>query len=317
MPKAKSSETTLPTLRELVDAGAHFGHRRSRSYPAARQYTYAVRDRLFVINLEATREKLGEAMAALEAMAAEGQTIMFVGTKPQAAEAIKTTATIAGMPYVNQRWLGGTLTNFTTIRANLEKLNHLTSLVETQEFEQFSKRDRGQITKQLAKLERMFTGMKDLNGKPDALIVVDITEEDVATAEANSAGIPIIGIVDTNANPNLVTHPIPANDDSRRTIELILNLLAEAIVRGKAKMPAPAAPVAETATKAEQAEQTHIPTSRVDDVVVAKPEEVEEAPAMVKADAPVKKVAKKAPAKKPTAKKATATPTKSKAKKAA
>lgn len=308
MPKSTKPVLNLPSLRDLVDAGAHFGHRRSRSYPAARQFTYAVRDRLFVINLEVTREKLAEAMAAVEAMAAEGKTLMFVGTKPQAAEAVKAAATAAGMPYVNHRWLGGTLTNFTTIRANLDKLNHLAALVGTQEFEQFSKRDRGQITKQLAKLERMFSGMKDLAGKPDALIVVDIAEEDVATAEANSAGIPIIGIVDTDANPSLVTHPIPANDDSRKTIELILTLLAEAIVRGRAAMPAPVAVATPAATKAEQmAQDVVVPTSPAPaEPAVVKPEEVAEAPATVKKTSARKSAAKKPATNKSTAKKKTA-----------
>ncbi len=239
MPAKKVTTDTLPTLRDLVDAGAQFGHRRSRSYPKARQFTYTVRDRVFVINLEKTVERLKVAKEAAESWASQGKTILFVGTKPQAAEALKVAADQAGMPYINYRWLGGTMTNFATIKRNLDTLAALEQVADTERFTEFTKQERGRITKRVTKLNKLLGGIKDLQRVPDALIIVDIAEEEVATAEAQKLGLPVIGLVDTNANPDLVSHPIPVNDDSRRAIELILGQLVEAIVAGTAKVPAP------------------------------------------------------------------------------
>ncbi len=246
-PEKTSKTQHLPSIRDLVDAGAHFGHRRSRTNPKAKQFTYLMRDRVYVIDLGKTQEYLAAAAQAAEGLAKDGKTFVFVGTKPQAAEAVKAAAEAAGMPYVNHRWLGGTLTNFETIRSNLELMSRLESLVETDSFEQFTKKERGRITKQLAKLRKTFTGIKDLTRVPDAMVVVDVTEEDIAVMEANRLGLTLFGVVDTNANPEVVTHPIPANDDSRKTIELILGVLAEAITRGKAQAPV-AAPADDTIT---------------------------------------------------------------------
>lgn len=234
---AKAHSYTIPTLRELVDAGAHFGHRRSRSHPKARQFVYTIHDRVLVLNLEHTQSKLIEALKAVEALAAEGKRFLFVGTKAQAAEAVKNAATAAGMPYVNQRWMGGTMTNFETIRRNLDKLARLEQLEASEEFTEFTKKERVDILRQKEKLTKNFGGIATMNRLPDALIVVDLDQENIAVAEATRLGIPVIGIVDTNVDPAKATYPIPANDDSRRTIEMIVNLLAEAIVEGVKQVP--------------------------------------------------------------------------------
>ncbi len=233
--------TTMPTLRELVDAGAHFGHRRSRSHPNARQFVYAIRDRVLVINLEDTVAKLKEAAAAAEAWAAEGKVFLFVGTKPQAAEVVRATAIKAGMPYITQRWLGGTLTNYPTIRRNLDKLARLDEVAASPQFEAFTKQQRVGLSRTRDKLQKMFGGIAGITKIPDVLVIVDLDQEKIAVREANTLGLPIIGLVDTNVDPNLVTYPIPANDDSRRTIELVLHHLTEAIIAGVARIPAPVA----------------------------------------------------------------------------
>src|SRR5690606_11387883 len=151
-----TKKTSLPTVRDLVDAGAHFGHRRSRSHPKSRQFVYTIRDRVLVLDLEKTREKLEVTVSDVEQLAAQGKTFLFVGTKPQAREAIKAAAERVGMPYVTHRWLGGTLTNYETIRANLEKLARLDEIVATEAFEQFTKKERGRIDKERAKLSKIF-----------------------------------------------------------------------------------------------------------------------------------------------------------------
>lgn len=295
---------TLPTLRDLVDAGAHYGHQRAKSYPKARQFAFTVREHTLVINLEQTVEALAGATKALIELAANGKTILFVGTKPQAVEAVRAAATKTGMPYVAQRWLGGTLTNFHTIQQNLKKLTDLETLMASEAFEAMSKKDRGRATKQHAKLVKIFEGMKGLGRRPDALVLVDITEENIALAEARRLGVPTFAIVDTNANPDLVTHAIPANDDSRRAIALILDVLAEAILEGKSQIPAVVKPDLTDATKAE----------RMAAETPAEAELVAPDAAPVVADAPVE-AAKKPAAKKTT--KAAAAEKKSAAKKAA
>lgn len=248
MPTAKKTDVTisLPTIRELVDAGAHFGHRRSRSHPNARQFVYTIRDRVLVINLEDTLSRLKEATQAAGHWAAEGKTFLFVGTKPQAAEAIKTAATKAGMPYINQRWLGGTLTNYATIRRNLDKLARLDEVAASAQFEAFTKKERVGLQRTRDKLQKMFGGIANLSKLPDVLVVVDLDQEKIAVGEANKIGLPIIALVDTNVDPNLAEYPIPGNDDSRKTIELVLNQLADAISQGVAMIPAPVAQPAAT-----------------------------------------------------------------------
>lgn len=290
MPTTKKKEitTTMPTIRDLVDAGAHFGHRRSRSHPNARQFVYTIRDRVLVINLEDTLSRLKDAAAAAGHWAAEGKVFLFVGTKPQAAEAVKAAAIKAGMPYITQRWLGGTLTNYATIRRNLDKLARLEEVAASQEFEVFTKKERVGLTRTKDKLTKMFGGIAGIAKIPDVLVVVDLDQEKIAVGEANKLGVPIIGLVDTNVDPNLVTYPIPGNDDSRRTIELVLDQLAEAIAQGVAMIPAPvAAPVVtekteEAAPKIENYEAATTADQMASDLGIAAAVEAEPAVETVK-----------------------------------
>lgn len=259
MPKQTTKTQQIPSLRDLVDAGAQFGHRRSRTYPTSRQYAYGLRDRVYVIDLEKTRDRLEVAAKAVTELAQQGKTFLFVGTKPQAAATVKQIAEQLGQPYIVHRWLGGMLTNFETLHKSLQKIERYTTLMTTDQFEEFTKQEQSRIRKELARLERNFGGLRKLNRLPDALVIVDIHEENIAVAEARALSLPIIAIVDTNSNPDLVTYPIPANDDSRKTIELILKVVAEAIELGRASAPAVQPGAAPAEPETEVAEETETP----------------------------------------------------------
>ena len=239
----------LPTLRDLVDAGAQFGHQRSRTYPTAKQFTYALRERVYVIDLEKTLSGLDHAAKMMEALATQGKQVIFVGTKQQAIGPVKAAAEATGMSFINHRWLGGTLTNFDTLRRNIEKLDRLEEVINSPQADEFTKQERGRIKKQIAKLDKNFQGLRNLKKLPDALVVIDVNHEKIAIAEANDLGIPVIALVDTDANPALISHVIPGNDDSRKTIEIVLNVMIEAIKAGQKAAPlkqaAPQAPTAE------------------------------------------------------------------------
>jgi small subunit ribosomal protein S2 len=239
---------SLPTLRDLVDAGAQFGHQRSRTYPTAKRFIYTLRERVYVIDLEKTLTGLEQAAKAIEAIATQGKQIIFVGTKQQAIGPVQAAAEATGMSFINHRWLGGTLTNFDTLRRNIDKLDRLEQVSDSEQFEEFTKQERGRIKKQIAKLDKSFKGLRNLKKLPDAIVVIDVAHENIAIAEANALGIPVFALVDTDANPALVKHVIPGNDDSRKTIELVLNVLVEAIKAGQKLTPAvqaPATPAAE------------------------------------------------------------------------
>lgn len=219
----------MPTLTELLDAGAHFGHKKEKSFPRAKQFTYTIRDNVYVINLEITLERLEKAIKFLSGEIGEGKTVLFVGTKQQAKEAVKNTALDLNMPYMVERWLGGTLTNFETIRKSLNTLNELEELVKSEEVNSFTKKERKRIEEKKDKLNLLFEGIKDLKSLPDIIFIVDTAKESVAVLEARKINIPIVGICDTNANPDLINIPIPANDDSKNTIELIMKKIKEGI----------------------------------------------------------------------------------------
>lgn len=219
----------MPTLSELLEAGAHFGHKKERSFPRAKKFVFTIRDSIFVIDLEKTVEGLKNAIEFLQKALQSGQTILFVGTKRQAKETVKKTAENLKMPYVTQHWLGGTLTNFETIHKNLKKLSQLEELVKTEDFQKYTKKERQRIEEKIVRLNLIFGGLRDLSRLPDVLFIVDTAKENVAVSEARKVNIPIIGICDTNANPDLVDFPIPANDDSEKAIQLILGKVEEAL----------------------------------------------------------------------------------------
>jgi len=221
----------MPTLSQLLEVGAHFGHKKERSHPRAKDFVYAIRDSVYVIDLEQTLEKLEQAIEYLKSQIDTGKTVLFVGTKRQAKEAIKKTAESLAMPYIVERWLGGTLTNFETISKSLKQLVQLEELMKSEEFTKYTKKERRRIEKKVARLNALFEGIKELKFIPDVLFVVDVAAENVVTSEAKRMNIPIVGICDTNADPTLINYPIPANDDSEKTIKLILQTI-EAGIKG-------------------------------------------------------------------------------------
>ena len=238
----------MPTLTELLEAGAHFGHKKEKSSPRAKQFTYTIRDNIFVIDLDQTIARLKEAIDYLKKARDEGKTILFVGTKSQAKVAVKKAAESLNMPYVIVRWLGGMLTNFTTIRQSLKQLTDLETLAKSPDFDKFTKKERKRIEEKIIKLSEIFGGLKDLKDLPGAVFIVDTAKEKVAVLEARKKNIPIVGIIDTNANPDLIDYPIPANDDSQKTIEIIMSTIEDEL---KSSKSAPSKPIDEAKTEEE------------------------------------------------------------------
>jgi len=223
----------MPTLTELLEAGTHFGHKKEKSFPRAKQFTYTIRDSVYIINLEKTLEQLEEAIKYLKKEISSGKTVLFLGTKMQAKEAVKKIATNLNMPYMTERWPGGMLTNFETIYKSLKTLADLEAQVKSPEFSAFTKKERKRIEEKISKLNSVFDGIKDLKKVPDILFVVDTAKESVGVLEARKINIPIVGICDTNANPDLIDIPIPANDDSQNSIKLILENIEEGVKENK------------------------------------------------------------------------------------
>ncbi len=220
-------------VRQLLDAGVHFGHQTKRWHPKMKRYIFGSRAGIYIIDLEQTEQRLTAAGDFLEDLAAKGQQIVFIGTKKQARAILQAEAARCGMPYVVTRWLGGTLTNYQTIKRNIERMRELRTQRAEGYFDRLSKKDAKQLTRQLERLEEGFAGLADLERLPGALIVVDTKREQIAVREANRVEIPIVAICDTNADPDLVTHPIPGNDDAIRSIRLITSLLADRILAGR------------------------------------------------------------------------------------
>ena len=253
-----------PLVRQLLEAGVHFGHQTKRWNPKMKRFIFGSRSGIYIIDLEQTEQRLQAACQFLEDLAAKGRKVLFLGTKKQAQPILQAEATRAGMPFVITRWLGGTLTNFQTIKASIDKLNDLRAKRKDGFFERISKKDAKQLSKQLERLEESLSGLAEMDRVPGALFVVDIKREEIAVREANRLNIPIVAICDTNADPDLIVHPIPGNDDAIRSIKLIAGLVTESILAGKrrfeveqAPAPAPAASGAEPANTQEPVGHDH------------------------------------------------------------
>ncbi|MEK4214602.1 30S ribosomal protein S2 [Bacillus wiedmannii] len=221
------------SMKQLLEAGVHFGHQTRRWNPKMKRYIFTERNGIYIIDLQKTVKKVEEAYRTMRDIAAEGGDILFVGTKKQAQEAIKEEATRAGMYFVNQRWLGGTLTNFQTIQKRIKRLKDIGKMQEDGTFEVLPKKEVVQLKKELERLEKFLGGIKDMKGLPSALFVVDPRKERIAVAEARKLHIPIIGIVDTNCDPDEIDHVIPANDDAIRAVKLLTSKMADAILEAK------------------------------------------------------------------------------------
>lgn len=227
------------SLLELLKSGAHFGHTTSRWNPKMKPYIYTVRNNIHILDLEKTRKHLLKALSFITDSVAKGQTVLFVGTKRQAKEITKQAAVSCGAPYVNVRWLGGMFTNFKTIQKTVRKLEKLQETASALDFvERYTKKERLQITREIEKMTKLFEGVKEMRRLPDIMVVLDVNYDEIAVKEARKSGVKVVGIVDSNSNPEMVDYFIPANDDATKTIELIAQCIADAVKEGKARVPA-------------------------------------------------------------------------------
>lgn len=220
------------SMKSMLEAGVHFGHQTRRWHPRMKRYIFAQRNGIYIIDLQQTLSLLEKTAHVVASLIAEGKTILFLGTKRQAQETIQQEAERCGMFYVNSRWLGGTLTNFTTLSS---RVRHLKSLEDRQDrgaFNLLPKKEALKLEEQLTKLNRYFGGIKEMNRLPDALFVVDLNKERIALAEARRVGIPIFALVDTDCDPELVDYPIPGNDDAIRSVKLVTARIADAVLEG-------------------------------------------------------------------------------------
>lgn len=245
-------------IREMLEAGIHFGHHTRYWNPKMRPFIYAAHHKLHIIDLEQTAQHLKEVCQIVEAMALQNKNILFVGTKRTAKRHIKEQAIRCGMPYVNERWLGGMLTNHQTIRQSVVRLANLEMQSQDGTFDKLTKKEALGLERRMNKLDRAVGGIKEMKGLPHALFVLDIRHEKIAVTEANKLGIPIIGIVDTNSDPDTVDHIIPGNDDSIRSALLYTKTIADAIIEGSAKRES-TAPPAEAEEKVEHAFPVAVP----------------------------------------------------------
>ena len=252
---------TSTLVRQLLDAGVHFGHQTKRWNPKMKPFIFGSRAGIYIIDLEKTERHLQAARDFLEETAASGQQVLYVGTKKQAKTLLEQEAKRAGMPYVITRWLGGTLTNFQTIKRNIDQLLELRKQREEGFFERISKKDAKRLGRQQERLEENFAGVATMTRLPGCVFVVDTKREQIAVREANRLNLPVVAICDTNSDPDLVQWPIPGNDDAIRSLTLLIAMLTDSILAGRqrylSQQPvAPIAPAAEADAEAATAEET-------------------------------------------------------------
>ncbi len=233
------------SMKQLLEAGVHFGHQTRRWNPKMKKYIFMERNGIYIIDLQKTVRKIEEAYKFVKEVAANGGTVLFVGTKKQAQDSVKEEAIRAGQYYVNQRWLGGTLTNFETIQKRIQRLKDIEKMEEDGTFEVLPKKEVINLKKEQERLEKFLGGIKDMKGLPDAIFVIDPRKERIAVAEAHKLNIPLVGIVDTNCDPDEIDYVIPANDDAIRAVKLLTAKIADAILESKQGEELVEAPAAE------------------------------------------------------------------------
>ena len=222
-------------IKQLLEAGVHFGHQTKRWNPKMKKFIFGSRSGIYIIDLEKTEECINKARDYLMDITSKGETVLFAGTKKQAQEVVLAQAQRTGMYYVTERWPGGLLTNFTTIKKSINRLKDIERMREDGTFEKLTKKEVSGLEKELAKLNKNFAGIVKMERMPKAMIVVDTKKEETAIHEANRLGIPVIGLIDTNSDPGLIAYPIPGNDDATKSISLIITLLADTILEGRKK----------------------------------------------------------------------------------
>ena len=250
----------IVSMRQMLEAGVHFGHQTHRWNPRMKRFIFGERNGIYIIDLEQTLDRAEAAYKFTRDLVANGGTVLFIGTKKQAQDPIKFFADKCGMPYVNERWLGGMLTNFDTIAKRVAKMQEYERMRDTGEFELMPKKEALLISREMEKLQKNLSGIRGLTKRPSAVFILDTVKEHIAVTEANKLGIPVIAVVDTNVNPDLVQFPIPGNDDAIRANELMSRVICEAVIEGRyiaeksgnRAVTTPSAPV--TRTPQEQAE---------------------------------------------------------------
>lgn len=245
---------SVVSMKQLLEAGVHFGHQTRRWNPKMAEYIFTERNGIYIIDLQKTVKKLEEAYMFVRDLAAEGNEVLFVGTKKQAQESIKEEAARCGMPYVNARWLGGMLTNFVTIKRRIKRLGQLKAMKEDGTFDLLTKKEAAKLDLEIEKLEKYMGGITEMKKQPAAMFIVDPRKERIAVAEAKKLGIPIIAIVDTNCDPDEIDYVIPGNDDAIRAVKLIAGAMADAVIEGRQGMQGAAAKEAQEEAPAEAAE---------------------------------------------------------------
>lgn len=225
----------LPTLEKMLESGLHFGHKRSRRYPKMEPFIFTTKNDINIIDLRLSLDYLARALEYVQKLGESGATLLFVGTKKQAAPLTIKYATLCGQPYVTTRWIGGTLTNFAIISKMIKKYWNLTGQRDSGDFEKYTKKEQLDLSREIEELESLIGGIKNMQKLPAALFVVDVHSDSTATKEARIKKLPIVAICDTNVNPELVNYPIPANDDAVKGIDLILDLISKSYLEGAAK----------------------------------------------------------------------------------
>jgi len=223
-------------MMEMLKAGVHFGHKKSKWNPKMKPYVYAVRDNIHIINLQATVEKLQEALKFIKDIVRKGGIILFVGTRRQAKAPVKSAAEKCGMPYVTERWIGGAFTNFKVVLERIKKLKKMEEERDSEEFKNFTKKEQLEFSRNLKRIEKKLGGIRNLKKLPEAVFVIDINKDILAVKESRKLGIPIIALADTNTDPTIVDYPIPSNDDAIQAIKMMADAVAEAVIEGKSSV---------------------------------------------------------------------------------
>ena len=223
----------IVSMRQMLEAGVHFGHQTHRWNPRMKRFIFGERNGIYIIDLEQTLDRVDTSYKFVRDMVANGGSILFIGTKKQAQDPIQFFADKCGMPYINERWLGGMLTNFDTISKRVQKMQDYERMRDTGEFELMPKKEALLISRELEKLQKNLSGIRNMARRPTAVFIIDTVKESIAVTEANKLGIPVIAVVDTNVNPDLITYPIPGNDDAIRANELMSRVICEAVIEGR------------------------------------------------------------------------------------
>lgn len=255
------------TIKQLLEAGVHFGHQKKRWNPKMKKFIFGEKNGIYIIDLEKTEKALEKALSFLREISANGELVLFVGTKKQAKDVMKEEALRCGMFYVTERWLGGMLTNFATIKKSIKRHKDIRRMQEDGTMDKLSKKEAAKLTRELAKLNRDLEGVLDMGKLPAAIFIVDSKKEEIAVAEANKLGMAAVGLIDTNCDPDKIDYPIPGNDDAIRSIKLISGMVADAIILGrKAYLDGKAAEEAKAAAEAAEEEKVEVDEEAVEDL---------------------------------------------------